>query len=71
MSHNGSDGKSISVQKASEILGKSEQFIRVGLQKGILPFGSAVKISTRWTYYISPGKLFEYAGIKTKREVSA
>ena len=29
----------------------SEQFIRIGLQKGIFPFGYAVKMSTQWTYW--------------------
>jgi len=57
-------GKSISIQKAAEIMGKSEQFVRVGLQRGILPFGSAVKLSTRWTYYISPSRLLDYAGVR-------
>jgi len=60
------EGKSLSVQKASELLGKSEQFIRIGLQRGILPFGSAVKLSTRWTYYISPLRLYDYAGLKNE-----
>lgn len=56
--------KSLTVKQAAEILGKSEQFIRVGLQREILPFGSAVKLSTKWTYYISPTRLSEYAGSK-------
>lgn len=65
MSNNHDDeGKSVSIKEASEILGKSEQFVRVGLQRGILPFGSAVKLSTRWTYYISPSRLLDYAGLK-------
>jgi len=54
--------KSISVKEAAEKLGKSQQFIRVGLQRGLLPFGVAVKISTRWTYHISPKKFYEYIG---------
>jgi len=56
--------KSLSIHKAAEIMGKSDQFVRVGLQRGILPFGSAVKLSTRWTYYISPTRFFEYVGDK-------
>jgi hypothetical protein len=54
----------LSVKEAAQILGASEQFIRIGLQRGILPFGNAVKLSTRWTYYISPSRFYEYAGIK-------
>ncbi|KUO78818.1 MAG: modification methylase SinI [Desulfosporosinus sp. BRH_c37] len=58
--------KSLSIHEAAEIMGKSDQFVRVGLQRGILPFGSAVKLSTRWTYYISPTRFYEYVGEKSK-----
>ena len=58
------DGKNISVKVAAEILGMSQQFVRIGLQRGILPFGSAVKLSSKWTYYVSLARLYEYAGVK-------
>ena len=54
--------KNVSVKQAAEIMGKSQQFIRVGLQRGLLPFGIAVKMSSKWTYYISPKKFYEYVG---------
>lgn len=54
--------KNISVKEAAEHLGKSQQFVRIGLQRNLLPFGSAVKMSSRWTYYISPVKFYEYVG---------
>jgi hypothetical protein len=54
--------RSISIHDAAKLLGKSEQFVRIGLQRNILPFGSAVKLSTRWTYYISPARFGEYIG---------
>ena len=57
------DGKSVSVIEAAEFLGRSPQFVRLGLQRGILPFGSAVKLSSRWTYYISRARLYDYAGV--------
>jgi hypothetical protein len=45
------------------MLGKSRQFIRVSLQRGIAPFGFAVKLSgERFSYHISPKKLEEYIG---------
>ena len=56
----------ISIESAAGIMGKSKQFIRVGLQKGLLPFGTAVKMSSTYTYYISPKKFFEYTGINPK-----
>ena len=54
--------RNISIKKAAQTMAKSEQFVRLGLQRQQLPFGSAVKVSTKWTYYISPGKFYEYIG---------
>lgn len=53
----------LSVSKTAELMNVSEQFIRVGLQKGQLPFGYAVKTSSKWTYFISPAKFTEATGI--------
>ena len=50
------------VKEAAKLLGKSEQFVRIGLQRGILPFGYAVKMSSKWTYHISEAKIYEYLG---------
>lgn len=52
----------IPISIAAEKLGKSKQFIRVGLQQGIFSFGYAVKMSGRFTYHISPLKFKEYVG---------
>ncbi len=54
----------ISIKQAAEIMGKCPQFVRVGLQRGNLPFGTALKMSDRWTYYISPKLFYEYVGDK-------
>lgn len=55
----------MTVEEASKLMGVSRQFIRVGLQKGVLPFGYAVKISDgRFTYFISRQKFSEHTGIK-------
>ncbi len=50
----------ISVAQAAREMGKSQQFVRIGLQRGILPFGVAVQMSTRWTYHISEKKFKNY-----------
>lgn len=49
-------------------MGVSEQFVRVALQNGVFPFGYAVKMSTQWTYYISPEKFTEHTGIKVSEK---
>lgn len=55
---------SITIAEASELMGVSKQFVRVGLQKGIFPFGYAVQVSSdRYTYFISRQKFSEYTGI--------
>jgi transcriptional regulator with XRE-family HTH domain len=54
--------ETITTEQAAKLMGKSKEFVRVGLQRGILPFGTAVKLSSRWTYYISPVKFFEFIG---------
>ena len=52
----------LKVVECAKLLGKSEQFIRIGLQSGVLPFGYAVKMSSRWSYHISDKKVYEYLG---------
>lgn len=49
----------VTVKRAAEILGKSQQFVRIGLQRNILPFGIAMQMpgKTTYTYHISPKKL--------------
>ncbi len=59
----------ISVKEAAEILGVSQQFVRIGLQRGQLPIGTAIKMSSRWTYHISPKLLQEYVGEIKEKEV--
>lgn len=61
----------ISIKKAAKLMDKAPQFVRIGLQRGLLPFGTAIKNpGGRYSYYISPEKFEEYTGIKldTKKE---
>lgn len=59
----------IPVAVAAKRLGKSEQFIRVGLQTQRLPFGTAVFVK-RWSYHISPKLLDEYIGKDPDENIS-
>ena len=52
----------IKVKDAAALLGVTEQFIRIGLQRGQLPIGAAVKFKSRWAYHISPALLEAYTG---------
>lgn len=54
--------RNVKVSDAARMLGKSAQFIRVGLQRNVLPFGTAIKTSSQWSYHISPKLLAEYIG---------
>lgn len=55
----------LTTQKVARIMGKSDEFVRVGLQRGLLPFGYAVKLPNRqkYTYYINPKQFQNYLGV--------
>jgi hypothetical protein len=53
----------LSVSKVAKLMNVSEQFVRVGLQQNKFSWGYAVKMSTKWTYYVSPTKFTEATGI--------
>ena len=63
MEHQMADKNRISVATAAKLLNASEQFVRIGLQQGTLPFGMAVKMSGQWTYVITKQKFEETTGI--------
>lgn len=59
----------ITIKEAAELMGVSEQFVRVGLQKGCFPWGYAVQVTAkRFTYFISRQKFYEALGISSRRE---
>lgn len=53
----------ISIKRAAEIMGKGKQLVRVGLQRNLLPIGTAIKVRNRWNYYISPELFSKYVGV--------
>lgn len=58
----------ITVKKTAEITGLSELAVRIGLSKGTLPFGTAIKTSKRRTvYHVCPAKLASYLGIPVEQ----
>lgn len=57
------DMRKITPDQAAYVMGCSAQFIRIGLQRGLLDIGDAVKMSTKWTYNISPARLAARQGM--------
>jgi len=62
------DMDKISVDIAAKLLNKSPQFVRIGLQQQRLPIGSAVQMSSEWTYHISYELLKKYVGEEKIKE---
>ncbi len=55
--------KNVPIANAAKLLGKSEQFVRVSLQRGLAPFGFATKITgNKYSYHISPKQFKDYQG---------
>lgn len=55
------------VDEAARLLGVTPMTIRIGLQKGVFPFGVAFKLkegNKNYKYVIYPEKVREYAGMK-------
>lgn len=57
-------GRNVSIVELSKAIGKDAQFIRIGLQKGILKFGYAMKRdnSSEFNYYCPDKKVWEETG---------
>lgn len=55
--------------EAAEILNVSPQFVRIAMQQGKLPIGTAVQMSSVWTYHISEKLLADYSGKNIEAEL--
>lgn len=55
--------------EAAKILNVSPQFVRVAMQQEKLPIGTAIKMSSEWTYHISEKLLQEYSGKDIQTEI--
>lgn len=56
----------VRVEDAARILGASPLFVRTAMQRGLLPIGTAVKMSSVWTYNIQLELLSRYLGREIK-----
>ena len=57
-------GRNVPIAELSKVIGKDQQSIRIGLQKGILNFGYALKKdnSSEFNYYCPDRKVWEETG---------
>lgn len=57
-------GRNVPVIEIAQAMHKDPQFVRVGLQRGILPFGYAFKLdnSNEYNYYCPDRKVWEEIG---------
>lgn len=57
----------LTIKQAAKLLGKSEMFVRIGIQRGILPFGTAILLPgrNRYSYHIPKSSVYEYLGLNS------
>lgn len=54
------EGSRVSVAEAAARMGVNPQFLRMGLRAGRFPFGTAVFMGKRWSYYINRERFERY-----------
>lgn len=55
-------------RQVASILGTSIDGVRLGLEQGVLPFGSAIQCNNQFVYVLFPEKVKEYLGIDLSEE---
>lgn len=57
-------GRNVPIAEIAKAIGKDAQYVRVGLQKGILKFGYALKMenSSEYNYFCPDKKVWEEIG---------
>lgn len=57
-------GRNVPIAEIAKAMGKDAQYVRIGIQQGILKFGTAMKIgvSREFSYYCPDKKVWEETG---------
>ena len=57
-------GSNVHIAEIARAIGKDAQFVRIGLQQGILKFGIAIKVgsSSEYSYFCPDKKVWEETG---------
>lgn len=56
--------RKLDVDVAADLMGKSVPFVEKGLQDGRFPWGYAVFMGSKWSYYISPVRFEQETGVE-------
>ena len=65
-------GRNVPIAEIAKAIGKDAQYVRVGLQQGILKVGYAMKLdnSSEYNYYGADKKVWEETGYFRDKEAS-
>lgn len=57
-------GRNVPIKEIANAIGKDDQYVRVGIQQGVLKFGVAIKLegSNEYNYYCPDKKVWEETG---------
>lgn len=57
-------GRNVPIKEIAKAIGKDAQYVRLGIQQGILKFGTAIKVgnSKEFSYYCSDKRVWEETG---------
>ncbi len=60
--------KKLTVKEAAAAMGVTPRYIQYGLQQERLPFGAAVMMDKRWSYYINAERFRAYMEAQDLKE---
>ncbi|MCD7859302.1 MAG: hypothetical protein LUH51_03905 [Firmicutes bacterium] len=66
-------GRNVPINEIAKAMKKDAQYVRIGLQRGILTFGYAIKLddSNEYNYYCPDRKVWEEIGYFRQTEATA
>lgn len=65
-------GRNVPIKEIASAIGKDAQYVRLGIQQGLLKFGTAIKVgsSNEFSYYCPDKKFGKKQDILTKKQYS-
>ena len=64
-------GRNVPIKEIASAIGKDAQYVRLGIQQGLLKFGTAIKVgsSNEFSYYCPDKRVWEETGYFNKEAV--